>query len=197
LYTRRRVRQLVTHSADGECLVVHDGGAIRTTAVVVATNAFTSQLLPELEAIRPFQSQIMVTEHAPDRTRGRVVTTEYGPTFFNQPRGGLSNGRATADGRRGGRPHAESVVAASLASGARASARTARRFLSRARRTATIGGVDWTYGFYAGSVTSDRTPAAESDRRRGVQRLWRDLHDGRRRGGSHYVADRQSAGLSP
>src|SRR5262249_35816167 len=29
-----------------------------------------------------------------DRARGRVVTTELGPTFFNQPRGGLSNGRA-------------------------------------------------------------------------------------------------------
>src|SRR5262249_5586258 len=112
-------------------------------------------------------------------------------------RGSVEWPRATADGRRGGPPHAESVVAASLGSGARASAPTARRFLSGARRTATIGGVDWTYGFYAGSVTSDWTSAAESDRRRGVQRLWRDLHHGRRRGGSHHVADWQSAGLGP
>jgi len=36
----------------------------------------------------------MVTEHAPDRTRGKVVTTEYGPAFFNQPRGEARNGFA-------------------------------------------------------------------------------------------------------
>jgi glycine/D-amino acid oxidase-like deaminating enzyme/CRP-like cAMP-binding protein len=93
LYTRCRVRAIVDQTAD-RLEVVTDRGTLHARRVVVATNAFTSQLLPELEAIRPFQSQIMLTEHAPDRTRGRAVTTEYGPTFFNQPREGVANGRA-------------------------------------------------------------------------------------------------------
>jgi hypothetical protein len=62
--------------------------------VIVATNAFTSRLFPELAAIRPRQSQIQVTEGAPDRARGRVVTSEDGPVFFNQPRGNARHGRA-------------------------------------------------------------------------------------------------------
>jgi glycine/D-amino acid oxidase-like deaminating enzyme/CRP-like cAMP-binding protein len=94
LYTRRAVREIVADDAEGVSVRVDGGHAIRTQTVIVATNAFTSRLLPELEAIRPFQSQIMVTEHAPDRAGGRVVTTEFGPTFFNQPRGGRTNGRA-------------------------------------------------------------------------------------------------------
>jgi CRP-like cAMP-binding protein len=55
--------------------------------VIAATNAFTVRLFPEPRAIRPFQSQIQVTEDAPDRARGRVITCEDGPVFFNQPRG--------------------------------------------------------------------------------------------------------------
>jgi glycine/D-amino acid oxidase-like deaminating enzyme/CRP-like cAMP-binding protein len=93
LYTRRKVQSLQPNAA-GRVNVVTDAGTIQARRVVVATNAFTSELLPELAAIRPFQSQIMVTEHAPDRARGRVVTSEFGPTFFNQPRSRVSNGRA-------------------------------------------------------------------------------------------------------
>ena len=36
----------------------------------------------------------MVIEHAPDRTRGRIVTSERGPVYFNQPRSGLRGERA-------------------------------------------------------------------------------------------------------
>ena len=36
----------------------------------------------------------MLTEHVADRTRGRIVTSEDGPVYFNQPRGGLRDGRA-------------------------------------------------------------------------------------------------------
>ena len=93
LYTRRRVTALLTDAPDSVG-VVTDSGRIDARRVVMATNAFTSELIPELKAIRSFQSQIMLTEHVLDRARGRVVTTEYGPTFFNQPRGGLANGRA-------------------------------------------------------------------------------------------------------
>ena len=68
-------------------------GSVVARRVIVATNAFTPELLPELE-ISPTQSQVMVTEHAPDRTGGRIVTAEEGPVYFNQPRGGVRAGRA-------------------------------------------------------------------------------------------------------
>jgi glycine/D-amino acid oxidase-like deaminating enzyme len=68
-------------------------GRVAARTVVVATNAFTRGLLPELP-IEPFQSQVMLTEHVEDRTRGRIVTSEDGPVYFNQPRGELRDGRA-------------------------------------------------------------------------------------------------------
>jgi glycine/D-amino acid oxidase-like deaminating enzyme len=68
-------------------------GRVRARSVIVAANAFTRELLPDLE-IAPYQSQVMVTEDVEDRTRGRIVTSEEGPVYFNQPRGGLRDGRA-------------------------------------------------------------------------------------------------------
>jgi glycine/D-amino acid oxidase-like deaminating enzyme len=68
-------------------------GRVNAQRVVVATNAFTRELLPDLP-IEPYQSQVMVTEDVEDRTRGRIVTSEDGPVYFNQPRGGLRNGIA-------------------------------------------------------------------------------------------------------
>ena len=69
-------------------------GTIVARRIIVATNAFTGLLIPELRGIRPYQSQVMVTEDAPDRARGRICTSERGPVFFNQPRDGAENGRA-------------------------------------------------------------------------------------------------------
>jgi glycine/D-amino acid oxidase-like deaminating enzyme len=69
-------------------------GAVEAAHVVVATNAFTRQLLPELAAIEPRQSQVMLTEDAPDRARGRLVTSEDGPVYWSQPRAGARRGRA-------------------------------------------------------------------------------------------------------
>ena len=43
------------------------GFDIHADHVILATNAFTSQLFPELSAIRARQSQVQVTEFAPDR----------------------------------------------------------------------------------------------------------------------------------
>ena len=74
--------------------VITDRGRIVARRVIVATNAFTRELLPEMRMHLPRQSQIMLTEHARDRTRGRIVTSEQGPAYFNQPRGGARNGRA-------------------------------------------------------------------------------------------------------
>ena len=93
LYTRIGVLGIDSPAADRH--IVRTGrGEIVARRVIVATNAFTATLFPELRAITPRQSQIMVTEHAPDRTRGRVVTTEIGPTLFNQPRDGAHDARA-------------------------------------------------------------------------------------------------------
>lgn len=86
LYTRLPVLEL----GDG---VTTAEGHVDARCVVVATNAFTRELLPELP-IEPYQSQVTVTEDVEDRTRGRIVTSEDGPVYFNQPRGGLRDGRA-------------------------------------------------------------------------------------------------------
>lgn len=93
LYTHVRVLDVASRTAD-EHHVLTERGTIIARRVIVATNAFMSQLFPELGEIRPHQSQIQVTERAPDRARGRVVTCEDGPVFFNQPREALSDGLA-------------------------------------------------------------------------------------------------------
>lgn len=93
LYTRIKVRRIVSAKSDKHRIVT-DRGTIVCGRVIVATNAFTRDLLPELSAITPCQSQIMVTEHVPDRARGRIVTSDNGPVFFNQPIEGAYDGRA-------------------------------------------------------------------------------------------------------
>ena len=93
LYTGVDVRR-VAEAGDGRQLVETSEGSLTARWVIVATNAFTRQIFPELAAIRPAQSQISVTEFAPDRCRGRVVTAEEGPVYFNQPRDGASGGMA-------------------------------------------------------------------------------------------------------
>ena len=93
LYTRTKVRRIISAKSDKH-RVVTDRGTVVCRRVIVATNAFTRDLLPELSAIAPYQSQIMVTEHVPDRARGRIVTSENGPVFFNQPIEGAHDGRA-------------------------------------------------------------------------------------------------------
>jgi len=93
LYTRTKVRRLSSVHAD-EHHIVTNRGTIVARRVIVATNAFTRDLLPALAAIEPYQSQVLVTEHVPDRARGRIVTSDIGPVFFNQPREGARDGRA-------------------------------------------------------------------------------------------------------
>jgi glycine/D-amino acid oxidase-like deaminating enzyme len=94
LYTRIKVRRIDSIRPD-EHRIVTDRGTICARRVIAATNAFTRDLLPQLSAIEPYQSQVMVTEHVRDRARGRSVTSESGPVFFNQPRDGARNGRAS------------------------------------------------------------------------------------------------------
>jgi glycine/D-amino acid oxidase-like deaminating enzyme/CRP-like cAMP-binding protein len=94
LYARVKVRR-VRSTGPARHLVETPEGTIVARQVIVATNAFTREVFPELQQIRPYQSQIMVTEGAPDRVRGRIVTSERGPVFFNQPREGAGSGRAS------------------------------------------------------------------------------------------------------
>jgi FAD dependent oxidoreductase len=88
LYTRVHVKRIRSISPDRHYLTT-DRGRIVARRVIVATNAFTRELLTEMRSISPRQSQIML-----DRARGRTITTEQGPAFFNQPRAGARNGRA-------------------------------------------------------------------------------------------------------
>jgi len=92
LYTHLRVEAFASRGP-AEHEVTTAEGRVVARRVVVATNAFTRELLPEV-SIAPYQSQVMVTEHAPDRARGRIVTSELGPVYFNQPRSGLRGDRA-------------------------------------------------------------------------------------------------------
>ncbi len=93
LHTRTAVLAIESDAPDRHRIVTARG-TIVARHVVVATNAFTSRLLPELANIRPHQSQIQVTDDAPDRARGRVITSELGPVFWNQPRDAARKGRA-------------------------------------------------------------------------------------------------------
>src|SRR6516225_3866712 len=93
LYTRTQVRHVVSDD-DGKHRIITNRGTITAGGVIVATNAFTSKLFPKLAAIVPYQSQILVTENVPDRARGRSVTSDTGPVFFNQPREDARDGRA-------------------------------------------------------------------------------------------------------
>jgi glycine/D-amino acid oxidase-like deaminating enzyme len=93
LYTGVPVKR-VHGASDGRHVLETDEGSLLARSVIVATNAFTGQIFPELCAIRPAQSQISLTEFAPDRCRGRAVTCEEGPVYFNQPRAGAHDGMA-------------------------------------------------------------------------------------------------------
>ena len=93
LYSRIKVLKIDSQGDDLHRVETEEG-TIVARRVIVATNAFTGLLFPELKGIRPYQSQVMVTEDAPDRARGRICTSERGPVFFNQPRDGAENGRA-------------------------------------------------------------------------------------------------------
>ena len=93
LYTDVSVRK-VHDERDGRHVIDTEKGSLLSKSIIVATNAFTRELFPELKAIRPAQSQISVTEFAPDRCRGRAVTCEEGPVYFNQPREGARDGMA-------------------------------------------------------------------------------------------------------
>ena len=81
LYTRVRVKRIRSMSPDRH-YVTTDRGRIVARRVIVATNAFTRELLPEMRNISPRQSQIMLTEHALDRARGTHHHHRARPSLF-------------------------------------------------------------------------------------------------------------------
>lgn len=85
LFTRTPVTSLKT-SRSGRVRVETSRGPIETHRVIVATNAFTSRLLPELSAIQYYQSQILTLEHVPNTIRGMTVTEKKGDLYYNFPK---------------------------------------------------------------------------------------------------------------
>jgi len=84
LYTRVRVDSIVT-GAGPDPIICTAEGDIRARRVIVATNAFTSHLFPELEWIACYQSQILNLEHVEDRLKGMTVTEKKGDLYYNVP----------------------------------------------------------------------------------------------------------------
>lgn len=91
LYTFVKVEQIQSMDEEYHQLKTNMG-LLKARQVIVATNAFTSELLPELGAIKPHQSQIAITESTPDYCKGRLITSEDGPLYLNQPRAKSKNG---------------------------------------------------------------------------------------------------------
>ncbi|HAU1477756.1 FAD-dependent oxidoreductase [Legionella pneumophila] len=91
LYTFVKVQQIKSMDTEYHQLKTNMG-LLKARQVIVATNAFTSELLPELSAIKPHQSQIAITDSTPDYCKGRLITSEDGPLYLNQPRVRSKNG---------------------------------------------------------------------------------------------------------
>ena len=85
LYTRTRVRAVESTRADRH-LVRTDRGDIVAKRVIVAVNAFTSELFPQLDAIRPFRSQIVNYNHVDNTLRGITFTAKDGDIYGNFPK---------------------------------------------------------------------------------------------------------------
>jgi len=84
LYTRTRVTRIESRKLDRH-LVHTPRGVISAARVIVATNAFTSELFPELQDIRPFRSQIANYEHVADALGGVTFTCKDGDLYANFP----------------------------------------------------------------------------------------------------------------
>lgn len=86
LYTRTPVRRVQSISPD-EHRVITDRGTILAKKVIVATNAFTSQIFPELADVKYFRSQIARYEHVENDLAGITVTAKDGDIYANFPKG--------------------------------------------------------------------------------------------------------------
>ena len=86
LYTRTPVTSL-TPLENGAHLVNTARGSIRAKEVILASGGFTSGLVPELDAIKLYRSQVQVTEHVKEKWHGRTVTADQGDLYGHFPQG--------------------------------------------------------------------------------------------------------------
>lgn len=101
LYTRTSVQVVRSQHVDRH-EVQTARGTIQAKKVIVATNAFTARLFPELAAIRYFRSQLANFEHVEDSLAGITMTAKDGDIYANFP--GQDRYR-DADGVRRGTLH--------------------------------------------------------------------------------------------
>jgi len=87
LYTRLRIETVVTGAGPSPIVCTAEGDVV-ARRVIVATNAFTSQLFPELGKVECYQSQIMNLEHVANNLRGMTVTEKKGDLYYNFPQAG-------------------------------------------------------------------------------------------------------------
>ena len=136
LYTRVRVKRIRSMSSDRH-YVTTDRGRIVARRVIVATNAFTRELLPEMRSISPRQSQIM-----PHRTR---AGSRAGTHYHYRARPSLLQSAARRSTqrtcpavvwRRQRSTNEESRVTPQIAGNSQSAPAAARSILSRVVRTA-------------------------------------------------------------
>ena len=94
LYTRVEVKQ-VSPMDKGFITLETSEGKISAKQVIVATNAFTPRLFPELKDIQCVPSQVVTIGPVKNNLRGYTVTEDYGDIYYNFPQ---STHRLSQDG---------------------------------------------------------------------------------------------------
>jgi glycine/D-amino acid oxidase-like deaminating enzyme len=86
LFSQTRVLKIDWSTPVDQPLNVHTTrGIVRAKKVILATDAYTSKLIPELFMVEPFQSQILTFEHLLDQLNGRTLTEQHGDLYYNAP----------------------------------------------------------------------------------------------------------------
>ncbi len=85
LYTRTQVADIDT--AKEVPVVRTNRGNIIANKVIVATNAFSAEIVPELKEIQPHRSQIYTLENVKNNLAGLTITENNGDLYYNSPKG--------------------------------------------------------------------------------------------------------------
>jgi glycine/D-amino acid oxidase-like deaminating enzyme len=85
LYTRTKVTAIESKRADRH-IIKTERGDICAKKVIVATNAFTSEIFPQLKDIQYFRSQIVNYAHVKNSLNGITVTAKDGDIYGNFPK---------------------------------------------------------------------------------------------------------------
>lgn len=101
--------ETIETSAAGHLLHLANGAAIEASQVLLATNAFATELLPEL-AVTPGRGQVLVTEPLPDVSLPGTFHYDHGYAYFRQ----LPDHRILLGGGRNLDFAAEATTAAGL-----------------------------------------------------------------------------------